>query len=93
MIEMCKNFGLRICTGRKPGDGHGRLTFYNYLGSSAIEYAVDDYELYKYVTDFKVLDFNDLSDHVLIYHSLNKCMKEHGENIQDSNGVCIWYEQ
>lgn len=52
-----------------------------------------DYKLYKYVTDFKVLDFNDLSDHVLIYHSLNKCMKEHGENIQDRNGVCIWYEQ
>lgn len=52
-----------------------------------------DYKLYKYVTDFKVLDFNDLSDHVLINHSLNKCMKEHGENIQDSNGVCIGYEQ
>lgn len=40
-----------------------------------------DYKLYKYVIDFKVFDFNDLFDYVLIYYLLNKCMKEYGENI------------
>lgn len=45
--------------------------------------------MYKYVTDFKVLEFNEWSDNAPIYLSFNKCMKEeHGENNHDSNGVC-----
>lgn len=89
MTETCKSFGSRICNGRKPGDAHGRLTFYNHLGSRVIGYAVVAYELYTYVIDFKVLQFNEWSDHAPIYLSFNNCLKEkQRENIHDSNGVC-----
>lgn len=67
MIEMCKSFGLRICNGSKTGDTNGKLTFYNHLGGGVIDYAVVDYELYKYVAEFKVLEFNEWSDHAPIY--------------------------
>ena len=66
LIRLCKATGLRLCNGRISGDEHGKITFFNHLGTSVIDYALTDSKLLEHVKNFRVLDFNEWSDHAPI---------------------------
>ena len=53
------------------GDHNGKITFFNHLGSSLIDYALVDRMMFEKVKDFMVLDFNEWSDHSPILLTLS----------------------
>ena len=46
-----------------------KITFFNHLGTSVIDYALTDSKLWEHVKNFRVLDFNEWSDHAPIAYS------------------------
>ena len=75
LINLCKSTGLRVCNGRMSGDHNGKITFFNHLGSSLIDYALVDRMMFEKVKDFMVLDFNEWSDNSPILLTLKVCLK------------------
>ena len=69
ILSLCKSSALRILNGRTPGDECGSFTWYpsNLIDiPSAIDYALCSEPLIEEVKSFRVLPFNDLSDHCCI---------------------------
>ena len=64
LIDLCITTQLRILNGRTLGDITGKCTCFKYNGCSAIDYAIVDQSLLKYVTLFTVHCYlEDISDH------------------------------
>ncbi|VDI04207.1 Hypothetical predicted protein [Mytilus galloprovincialis] len=63
LLRLCQSTGLRVCNGRSISDKIGKLTFYNHLGSSVIDYALIHKNYLYLVNEFAVMDFNMWSDH------------------------------
>ena len=86
LLSMCKSTDLLILNGRKQGDIKGKFTFCNQMGHSVIDYMLTKYEYYNVVTDFKVLEVNEFSDHAPIYAGFSvknnpiECIPEKTEN-------------
>lgn len=58
-----------MCNGR-CWDKSGRVTLFNHLGTSVIDYFLVHKDYYDFVSFFKVLDFNMWSDHAPIEFNL-----------------------
>ena len=64
--------GLRILNGRLGDDRKvGRYTCINTNGTSVVDYVLCKPELFKLIQSFNVAEPNILSDHCVIYFSLN----------------------
>ena len=64
LIEFCKMCDIRIANGRVgDDDGVGDFTYMNYNGQSVIDYVMCSTQLLQKMSCFKLLDFNENSDH------------------------------
>ena len=67
LLDFCKRSGFRIVNGRVGEDsGVRKCTYVGSRGSSLIDYAIADQELFEYFSDFCVEDPNILSDHCVL---------------------------
>ncbi|KAL9982766.1 hypothetical protein ACROYT_G004864 [Oculina patagonica] len=66
LLELCKNFDLRIVNGRVNGDTLGRPTFHGRNGTSVIDYIICDQSTFLNITGFVVKQPSYLSDHSAI---------------------------
>jgi exonuclease III len=57
VIELCIAAQLRILNGRTLGDSKGQLTFFNYNGSSVVDYCICSSDMLPSVVNFTVGDF------------------------------------
>lgn len=71
LIEICKNFNLRILNGRIKGDSLGKPTFHNKKNTSTIDYAICNTELINNIKFLVVQKPSYLSDHSQITTRLN----------------------
>ena len=64
LLQICKNFDLRILNGRIRGDSFGNITYHGSLGVSTVDYFISDQSLFQYV-DYLIIKcptyFSDLS--------------------------------
>ena len=74
LLDFCKQSGLRIVNGRF-GQKSGKYTYLSDRGKSVIYYVIASQTLFKRVSNFVVSDSNILSDHCLLFFSLN-CEKD-----------------
>jgi hypothetical protein len=65
LLELWKSTGLRIINGRR--DDSCKYTFYSYNGCFVIDYALISDQSFSSITDFKVCDFNEWSDHARLH--------------------------
>ena len=63
LLELCRSLDLRILNGRVKGDSFGQPTSHNRMGISAVDYAIIDQDMFKYVKSFIVKPPTCLSDH------------------------------
>ena len=64
LIEFCKMYDIRIANGRVgDDDGVGDFTYMNYNGQSVIDYVMCSSQLLQNMSCFKLLHFNENSDH------------------------------
>ena len=68
ILDLCKSTELRICNGRL--DKTGNYTYCSTIGSSVIDYLLINYNDFSCIDQFKVLEFNEFSDHAPLYFSL-----------------------
>ena len=67
VIELCIAAQLRILNGRILGDSKGQLTFFNYNGSSVVDYCICSSDMLPSVVNFTVGDVEpNLYDHTPI---------------------------
>lgn len=84
MLDLCKASGLRLCNDR-CWDKSGRVTFFNHLGSSVIDYVLVHKDYYDFVSFFKVLDFNMWSDHAPIEFNLRSLCNSTRSTVLDNS--------
>ena len=72
LIKIMNSSQIILLNGRKLGDTKGKLTSHQYNGSSVVDVAMCNYELYKKVNIFQVLDPVWFSDHCPIVATI-KC--------------------
>ena len=70
LINLCKEFDLRILNGRCLGDSMGQYTCFNWNGCSVVDYCVASDELLNDVLSFQVMPLTELSKHCLIWFAL-----------------------
>ena len=63
LLQICKNFDLRILNGKIRGDSLGNITFHGRLGVSVVDYIICDQTLFQNVDYFTVKGPTYLSDH------------------------------
>ena len=81
--------------------GNGRLddgqsfTYYSRMGTSVIDYILLNYESFHLVEHFKVLAFNEFSDHAPLKFSLRASskFKENREHFTNSSYKFIWNDE
>ena len=61
LLDLCKSTSMKIGNGRL-NDGQ-RFTYYSRMGTSVIDYILLNYVSFHLVEHFKVLAFNEFSDH------------------------------
>ena len=85
LLDMCKSTSMKIGNGRLD-DGQC-FTYYSRNGTSVIDYILLKYESFHLVGQFKVLAFNEFSDHVPLQFSLraSSINKDNGENVTNSS--------
>ncbi|CAC5407606.1 unnamed protein product [Mytilus coruscus] len=83
LLRLCQSTGLRVCNGRSVSDKIGKLTFYNHIGSSVIDYALIHKNYSNLVNEFVVMDFNMWSDHAPVRLTLE--IADSGLNTYNSN--------
>ena len=72
LIDLCKSTGLIIANGRLHKDLQlGEYTYCSHGGMSVVDYLLFNYNDNKCITDFKVLDFNEFSDHAPLYFTFS----------------------
>ena len=71
LLEICKNFDLRILNGRIRGDSFGNVTIHSKLGVSIVDYFICDQSIFKLVDHFIVRSPTYLSDHSQLVTRLN----------------------
>ena len=54
LLDICKSMGVVILNGRKTGDFYGKLTCFQWNGSSAVDYVLASETIYESVDLFKV---------------------------------------
>ena len=63
LLQICKNFDLRILNGRIKGDSLDNIAFHGRLGVSVVDYIICDQTLFQNVHYFTVKGPTYLSDH------------------------------
>ena len=76
LLDLIRGANLKILNGTTIGDVMGRFTCLRYNGSSVIDYMLAEDSLLSSISNFKVLDFTDFSDHRPI-----KCRLKRSTNI------------
>ena len=71
LLEICRGADLRILNGRVSGDSLGRATFHGRNGTSVVDYAIYDQDLFSSVADFVVKEPSFFSDHSPVITWLN----------------------
>ena len=66
LIDLCISCQCRILNGRILGDTVGKLTSFQYNGSSTVDYCDEDQKLLDSVNFFIIGDFTTFSDHCQI---------------------------
>ena len=90
LLDMCKSTSMKIGNGRLD-DGQC-FTHYSRTGTSVIDYILLKYESFHLVGQFRVLAFNEFSDHAPLQFSLraNSINKDNGENVTNSSYKYMW---
>ena len=63
LLQICKNFDLRILNGRIRGDSFGNIAYHGRLGVSTAVYSISDQSLFQYVDHLIVKSPTYFSDH------------------------------
>ena len=71
LLQLCKNFNLRIVNGSITGDRTGAFTCHTRRGSSIVDYFICDYSIYNLVSTMEVLPPQYSSVHSPISMSLD----------------------
>ena len=76
LLELCRNARLRIVNGRVLGDTTGRMTCYQWNGSSVVDYCIADEDLLGAIEYFKVHELKGtLSNHCKISLQIPSCIR------------------
>ena len=68
LIELCKSTNLLIANGRLHHDNSiCEYTFISHNGISVVDDLLINYNDFQYITNFKTLDPNELSDHNALF--------------------------
>ena len=71
LLEICRSADLRILNGRVSGDSSGRATFHERNGTSVVDYAICDENIFPTVARFVVKEPSFFSDHSPVITWLN----------------------
>jgi len=71
LIDLCIESKIRILNGRVMGDSLGSYTYYSSQGKSCIDYVISSENIVHMFNFINVLPPNELSDHCIIWFSLN----------------------
>ena len=83
LIDMCKTTNLLIANGRLHSDRLvGDYTFVNHKGMSMVDYLLLNFDDFEYITQFEIMQINDLSDHSALHFCIerschNEAPREH----------------
>ena len=68
LLLLCQSAGLLIANGRVHEDNHlGEHTFISSNGTSVVDYLLTSPIDMEYLSNFKILDFNEFSDHAPLF--------------------------
>ena len=71
LLLLCQSAGLLIANGRVHEDNHlGEHTFISSNGTSVVDYLLTSPIDMEYLSNFKILDFNEFSDHAPLFFSM-----------------------
>ncbi|CAG2197514.1 unnamed protein product [Mytilus edulis] len=87
VIEICTESQLRILNGRTLGDSKGKITFYNHMGVSIVDYCICSASFLSNINNFTVGQYcPTLSDHCPIsVQILSQSVQETVFNLQKNN--------
>ncbi|VDI40908.1 Hypothetical predicted protein, partial [Mytilus galloprovincialis] len=71
LFQLCYDTGLIVANGRLGNDQNGNFTFCTKKGNSVNDYLLLSPSNYNQISDFKVLQFNEFSDHAPIFFELD----------------------
>jgi len=85
LIDLCISTSIRIANGRLHNDKTGACTFFNFNGSSLIDYLLLSEQAFKLISKFNIDPLCEWSDHcsLSICLSLTDCL--HSYNIPDTS--------
>jgi len=92
LFDLCLSSSLKIVNGRIGDDaGTGSFTFMSSKGQSLIDYVLCTYELFPFILDFNVHDFQTCSSHAAIEVKININSKLSSGNIESqSRDKIVW---
>ena len=64
LLDLCREGGIGILIGRKPGDLLGNYTCITYKECSVVDYSIASHDLFNNIGTFNVHDFTTISDHL-----------------------------
>ena len=71
LLDMCKSTDMRIVNGRLHNDAQvGSFTCMTANGESLVDYLLTSYENFNIIHDFKILPFNEFSNHAPLFFSI-----------------------
>ena len=85
LLEICRSADLRILNGRLSGDSLGRGTFHGRNGTSVVDYAICDQDLFSSVAHFVVKVPSFFSDHSPVITWLNVDTNIRNKNVAHAN--------
>ena len=89
LLDLCKSTSMKIGNGRLD-DGQN-LTYYSRTGTSVIDYLLLKFESFHIVGQFKVLAFNEFSDHAPLQFSLRAPpVNNDDDNFMHTSFKYIW---
>lgn len=83
LLDLCKSTSMKIGNGRLD-DGQS-FTYYSRTGASVIDYILLKYETFNLVSNFKIMGFNEFSDHAPLQFSLHASLKTEDDINLSSN--------
>ena len=93
LLDLCQQTGLRILNGRVGLDKNiGKYTFVGSQGKSAVDYVIASQDLFPSVCTFAVDDPNILSDHCIIYFSIQVTENFGTNKVENSSCSFIEYK-
>ena len=85
LLLLCQSSGLLMANGRVHDDcNNGEHTFMSFNGLSVVDYLLANSSDLEYLSNFRILDFNEFSDHAPLFFSFLLRMSERESRAQEN---------